>query len=72
VIFQQFTFALEDKPIEITTENFTDLSQLCNEFGCQTLAAQLSFFLSGVPRVHLSAGGKRIIIRNFASLSNGF
>jgi hypothetical protein len=42
--FQEFVAALEGKTVTIKNDNFRGLSQLCQEFGFQDLATQLSQF----------------------------
>jgi hypothetical protein len=41
-IFRQFAAAIEGNPIEITSENSSGLSQLCEEFGFEELRSKLS------------------------------
>jgi hypothetical protein len=43
-IFQIFTSAVEDQPIQITNENYSDLTLLCDEFGFEALSKQLNDF----------------------------
>jgi hypothetical protein len=43
-IFREFLSALEGNAINITDTNFTELHQLCDEFGFTELAAKLSEF----------------------------
>jgi hypothetical protein len=47
-IFREFLSALEGNPINITDTNFTELHQLCKEFGFSELAAKLSEFRSSM------------------------
>jgi hypothetical protein len=42
--FREFVAALKGQPVTITNGNFRGLSQLCEEFGSQDLAIQLSEF----------------------------
>jgi hypothetical protein len=43
-IFREFLSALEGNAINITDTNFTELHQLCEEFGFSELTAKLSEF----------------------------
>jgi hypothetical protein len=43
-IFREFLSALEGNAINVTDTNFTELHQLCSEFGFSELAAKLSAF----------------------------
>jgi septal ring factor EnvC (AmiA/AmiB activator) len=47
-IFQEFVSALEGKMVNITETNFTELKQLCEEFGFNKIAAKLSEFRSSM------------------------
>jgi hypothetical protein len=42
--FKDFSDALEDAPITITSENFCDLTQLCQEFGYEELGRRVTEF----------------------------
>jgi hypothetical protein len=46
-IFQEFVSALEGKDIKITSTNFPELSQLCEEFGFEDLQTKLWTFHPG-------------------------
>jgi hypothetical protein len=44
-VFQLFLEAVEGKEIQITKQNVADLSQLCTEFGFESLSKKISAFL---------------------------
>jgi hypothetical protein len=43
-VFQQFVKAIEGEAVEVTSQNFSCLTQLCDEFGFQTLSSKIADF----------------------------
>jgi uncharacterized coiled-coil protein SlyX len=43
-VFREFIEAIEDKAVDVTNQNVSGLSQLCNEFGFQRLLSKISSF----------------------------
>jgi hypothetical protein len=69
--FQDFVSALEDRPIEITIDNYRRFSQLCREFGFQVLASILARSHSeNRPHSAVSAIGDADVVDQFTFIIN--
>jgi hypothetical protein len=70
-VFRDFLAALEDREIKITTANLPGLSDLCKEFGFDSLAIRLAI-LSGVPALGIAARAVRPVLGLSSALDGQF